>query len=56
MKPLEPIIKSENDDLNYNAFELSNKLKVIFVEDQKARKSVVSIQVGVGSMQDPIEY
>lgn len=56
MKPLEAIIKSENDSLIYNAFELNNKLKLIFIEDSKVTKSVCAIQVGVGAMNDPIEY
>lgn len=56
MKKLQTIKKSPNDKLIYDAFELSNKMKVIFIEDSSVQKSVAVIHVGVGAMQDPIEF
>lgn len=53
MKNLEGIIKSQNDTLNYKAFELENKLKVILVEDKNTKKSCAVMSVGRGSLSDP---
>ena len=53
MKNLEGIIKSQSDPLNYKAFELENKLKIIFVEDKDTKKSCAVMNVGRGSLSDP---
>lgn len=44
--------KSPNDPRSYEAFQLPNKLKVIFIHDSEIAKSACSISVGVGSLHD----
>lgn len=44
--------KSPNDQRAYEAIELSNGIKLLFVHDSKAEKSACSISVGVGSLKD----
>lgn len=46
-------IKSVNDDRAYKYIELSNGLKVLLISDAKAEESAASLQVAVGSAQDP---
>jgi protease-3 len=47
------IIKSPYDDLNYDYFELENKMKVVVINDPKAKKSAASMNVSVGYLKDP---
>ncbi len=56
MKTLKDIIKSPNDKLLYKAFQLPNKLKILFIYDKSILKSAVAMEVGVGSLSDPKEY
>jgi len=50
----EPIIptKSPNDKRLYEAYTLSNKLKIILIHDPEIIKSACSISVGVGNLYD----
>lgn len=56
MKELGIMKKSENDRLIYNAYQLPNELKVIFVEDPTITKSVAVLHVEIGSIYDPMQY
>ncbi|MBU2955082.1 insulinase family protein [Marinobacter sp. F3R08] len=47
--------KSPNDDNQYRFIELNNGLKVILVSDQDADKAAASMNVAVGSGDDPVE-
>lgn len=47
------IIKSPNDPRDYLAFELDNGLKVLVISDPETDKSAVSLDVSVGSGDDP---
>ncbi|MCW8884294.1 MAG: insulinase family protein, partial [Motiliproteus sp.] len=49
----EGIIKSPNDPRDYQAFQLENGLKVLLISDPKTDKAAVSLDVGVGSGDDP---
>ena len=44
--------KSPNDDRQYQAIELPNKLKLLLIHDEKAEKGACSVSVGVGSLMD----
>jgi secreted Zn-dependent insulinase-like peptidase len=44
--------KSPNDERTYEALELPNQIKLLFVHDSKAEKGACSISVGVGSLKD----
>ena len=44
--------KSPNDEREYKAVELPNKLKVVLVSDPTVEKSACAMSVGVGSMCD----
>ena len=46
----------ESDLNNYKYFELSNQIKCVVVHDPDADKSSIALSVGVGSLQDPLEY
>ena len=47
--------KSPNDDNQYRFIELDNALKVILVSDQDADKAAASMNVAVGSGDDPAD-
>tara|TARA_R110001583_G_scaffold5084_3_gene28055 strand:+ start:2632 stop:5439 length:2808 start_codon:yes stop_codon:yes gene_type:complete len=47
------IIKSPNDPRNYLAFELANGLKVVAISDPDTDQATASLEVGVGSGDDP---
>lgn len=47
------IIKSPNDNRDYAALTLDNGLRVILVSDPEADKAAASLDVNVGSFQDP---
>ncbi|ODV61137.1 uncharacterized protein ASCRUDRAFT_75856 [Ascoidea rubescens DSM 1968] len=42
-----------NDDRSYDLIELSNKLQVLFIHDPLSYKSAASLDVNVGSFNDP---
>lgn len=50
------IIKSPNDDRQYQALLLSNQLQVVLVSDPSLENSAASLAVGVGSAQDPQDH
>jgi len=47
--------RSPNDEREYRYFQLDNKMKVLLVSDVKAEKSAASLNVHVGSFQNPVE-
>jgi len=47
------IEKSANDDRDYRYLELPNKLKVLLISDPSAPKAAASLDVNVGSGEDP---
>ena len=49
------ILKSLNDKRKYRHITLYNQLKVILIEDEETEKSSACIDVGVGSMSNPID-
>ncbi len=49
------ILKSENDKREYRYLTLSNELKVLLISDPTADKSAASLDVNVGSSDDPAE-
>jgi len=49
------VLRSPNDERQYRYFQLDNKMKVLLVSDAKAEKSAASLNVYVGSFQNPIE-
>ncbi|RDE24157.1 peptidase M16 [Motiliproteus coralliicola] len=51
--PAAQIIQSPNDPRDYLAFNLDNGLKVLVISDPKADKAAASLEVGVGSGDDP---
>jgi len=57
MKPFDiiekSIIKSPNDDREYQEIRLSNKLEVLLISDPDLENSAVSLSVPVGSMHNP---
>jgi len=52
----EAVIKSENDHRDYRYITLPNQLKVLLVSDQKTERAAASLDVNVGSRQDPQDY
>lgn len=54
-KPVD-VIKSPNDSRDYQYLELSNQLKVLLISDPGADKAAASLDVFVGSRQDPGDY
>ena len=48
--------KSLIDNRQYKYLELDNKMKVILVSDPDSQKSAASVNVGVGSFSDPVEF
>lgn len=49
----EKVQQSERDDRQYQVIELDNKMRVLLVSDPKAVKSLGSLALPVGSLQDP---
>ena len=49
------VLRSPNDERQYRYFQLDNKMKVLLVSDAKAEKSAASLNVYVGSFQNPVE-
>ena len=49
------VLRSPNDERQYRYFQLDNKMKVLLVSDAKAEKSAASLNVHVGSFQNPVE-
>ena len=47
------VVKSPNDDRQYQYLELPNHLKVLLVSDPKADKAAAALTVGVGSTANP---
>jgi protease III len=52
---LEKVQQSERDKRQYEVVELSNKMRVLLVSDPNAVKSLASLALPVGSLQDPKE-
>ncbi len=50
------IVQSENDSRHYQSLTLPNQLKVLLVSDPNADKSAASLDINIGSRQDPIDY
>jgi protease III len=50
---LEKVQQSERDKRQYEVIELANKMRVLLVSDPKAVKSLASLALPVGSLQDP---
>ena len=51
----EPILKSAADDRNYEFLKLNNGLKVILVSDKTATVAAASLDVNIGSGDDPAD-
>ncbi len=49
-------VKSANDKRDYAFTELDNGLKLLVISDKEAQRSAVSVDVKVGSSQDPKNY
>lgn len=49
------VLRSPNDERQYRYFQLENKMKVLLISDAKAEKSAASLNVHVGSFQNPVE-
>lgn len=47
---------SASSKRTYRALQLDNKMQVLLIHDPKAKKSAASIDVAVGSLQDPWEH
>jgi secreted Zn-dependent insulinase-like peptidase len=52
----ETVIKSPNDDHQYEYLVLPNQLKVLIVSDPATDKAAASLDVNIGSASDPAEY
>ncbi|MWP48859.1 MULTISPECIES: pitrilysin [unclassified Gilliamella] len=50
---IEKVQQSERDKRQYEVVELANKMRVLLVSDPKAVKSLASLALPVGSLQDP---
>ena len=50
------LVQSENDTRHYRYLVLPNQLKVLLVSDPDADKSAASLDINVGSRQDPLDY
>ncbi|MEH6556408.1 MAG: insulinase family protein [Oceanicoccus sp.] len=50
------VVQSENDSRHYQTIILANQLKVLLVSDPAAEKSAASLDVNIGSRQDPLDY
>lgn len=53
---LEKVQQSERDNRQYEVIELPNKMRVLLVSDSKAVKSLASIALPVGALQDPTAH
>lgn len=49
-------VKSENDQRQYRYLTLDNQMQVLLISDPGADKAAVSLDVNVGSRQDPQDY
>lgn len=49
------VLRSPNDERQYRYFQLDNKMKVLLISDPKAEKSAASLNVHVGSFQNPAD-
>ena len=49
------INKSPNDKAAYQAVRLANGMEVLLISDEKANKSLMSLALPIGSMEDPIK-
>ncbi|VEI47682.1 protease [Actinobacillus equuli] len=49
------INKSPNDNAIYQAIRLKNDMTVLLISDSKANKSLMSLALPIGSMEDPIQ-
>ncbi|WP_150540059.1 pitrilysin [Actinobacillus vicugnae] len=49
------INKSPNDNATYQAIRLKNGMTVLLVSDTKANKSLMSLALPIGSMEDPVQ-
>lgn len=47
------IYKSPNDQANYQAIRLANGMEVLLISDQNANKSLMSLALPIGAMEDP---
>ena len=50
------ITQSENDSRRYQYMELPNKLKVLLVSDPDTKRAAASLDINIGSRQDPEDY
>lgn len=50
------VIQSDNDLRSYRYLELSNELRVLLISDPNTDKAAASLDVHVGSRQDPEDY
>lgn len=50
------VVKSDNDSRLYRYIELPNKLKVLLISDTDTDKAAASLDIHVGSRQDPKQY
>ncbi|EGG01311.1 insulinase [Melampsora larici-populina 98AG31] len=48
-----PIIKSDNDQRDYQIIKLNNQLQVILIHDPKSDKAAAALSVNVGYLSDP---
>lgn len=51
----ETINKSPNDKATYRGIQLDNGMTVLLISDPKANKSLMSLAIPVGSMEDPVK-
>lgn len=49
-----PIVKSQQDDRDYQLIQLDNGLQAMLVHDAKADKAAASLDVAVGHLNDPV--
>lgn len=50
------IIKPDTDEYLYRGIILENKLKVLLIQNTKSTQAYASLNVGVGSLVDPVEF
>jgi len=50
------LVQSENDSRRYQSLTLPNQLKVLLVSDPHTDKSAASLDINIGSRQDPSDY
>ena len=48
------IVKSSNDSRDYTYFVLPNALRVLVISDPETDKAGAALNVGVGSLHDPV--